>query len=83
MLASATLFIFSLLATGAAQGETKDRALVVVGGDRSYPPYEFIDRDGNPSGYNVGQLETGTARGKTAMHKGLSGNSRARRKQCG
>ncbi len=26
---------------------------VVVGGDRNYPPYEFIDDDGNPSGYNV------------------------------
>ncbi|QWV98412.1 transporter substrate-binding domain-containing protein [Geomonas nitrogeniifigens] len=28
-------------------------ATVVVGGDRAYPPYEFIDRDGNPAGYNV------------------------------
>ncbi len=27
--------------------------VIVVGGDRDYPPYEFIDRDGNPSGYNV------------------------------
>ena len=26
---------------------------IVVGGDRSYPPYEFIDKDGNPAGYNV------------------------------
>ena len=26
---------------------------VVVGGDRSYPPYEFLDKDGNPAGYNV------------------------------
>jgi polar amino acid transport system substrate-binding protein len=24
-----------------------------VGGDRDYPPYEFIDKDGQPSGYNV------------------------------
>ncbi|GFO60649.1 histidine kinase [Geomonas silvestris] len=29
------------------------RAAIVVGGDRDYPPYEFIDRDGRPSGYNV------------------------------
>ncbi|QWV94418.1 transporter substrate-binding domain-containing protein [Geomonas oryzisoli] len=28
-------------------------ATVVVGGDRAYPPYEFIDKDGNPAGYNV------------------------------
>jgi len=26
---------------------------VVVGGDRNYPPYEYIDEDGNPAGYNV------------------------------
>lgn len=26
---------------------------VVVGGDRDYPPYEFLDKDGQPSGYNV------------------------------
>jgi polar amino acid transport system substrate-binding protein len=26
---------------------------VVVGGDRDYPPYEFLDQDGAPAGYNV------------------------------
>jgi signal transduction histidine kinase len=26
---------------------------VVVGADRDYPPYEFIDRNGQPAGYNV------------------------------
>jgi polar amino acid transport system substrate-binding protein len=26
---------------------------IVVGGDRDYPPYEFIDKNGNPAGYNV------------------------------
>jgi len=26
---------------------------VIVGGDRAYPPYEFIDKDGQPAGYNV------------------------------
>jgi len=35
------------------QGKTAERAVVVVGGDRSYPPYEFLDQDGNPAGYNV------------------------------
>jgi len=34
-----------------AAGEVK--APISVGGDRSYPPYEFIDREGNPAGYNV------------------------------
>ncbi|HBA89957.1 MAG TPA: histidine kinase [Geobacter sp.] len=28
-------------------------AAIVVGGDRAYPPYEFIDKDGKPAGYNV------------------------------
>lgn len=29
-----------------------DRVLI-VGGDRDYPPYEFLDKDGQPAGYNV------------------------------
>lgn len=28
-------------------------AMIVVGGNRDYPPYEFLDKDGNPVGYNV------------------------------
>jgi polar amino acid transport system substrate-binding protein len=38
----------SRAAASAAEPQT-----VVVGGDRDYPPYEFLDRDGNPAGYNV------------------------------
>lgn len=26
---------------------------IVIGGDRDYPPYEFLDKDGKPTGYNV------------------------------
>lgn len=26
---------------------------IVVGGNRAYPPYEFLDADGNPAGFNV------------------------------
>ncbi|HJV64292.1 MAG TPA: transporter substrate-binding domain-containing protein [Geomonas sp.] len=26
---------------------------IVVGGDRDYPPYEFIDQNGKPAGFNV------------------------------
>ena len=26
---------------------------VIVGGDRDYPPYEFLDKDGQPAGFNV------------------------------
>ncbi|WP_243373073.1 transporter substrate-binding domain-containing protein [Geotalea sp. SG265] len=28
-------------------------ASVIVGGDRDYPPYEFIDKNGQPAGFNV------------------------------
>ncbi|MDR3581360.1 MAG: transporter substrate-binding domain-containing protein [Oryzomonas sp.] len=27
--------------------------VIVVGGDRDYPPYEFIDKNGQPAGFNV------------------------------
>ena len=27
--------------------------IVLVGGDRDYPPYEFLDGDGKPAGFNV------------------------------
>ncbi len=30
-----------------------DPQTIIVGGDRDYPPYEFVDRDGRPAGYNV------------------------------
>lgn len=26
---------------------------IVIGGDYNFPPYEFLDKDGNPAGYNV------------------------------
>jgi polar amino acid transport system substrate-binding protein len=26
---------------------------VIVGGDRDYPPYEYLDKDGQPAGFNV------------------------------
>lgn len=34
-----------------ALGRTKSR--IVVGGDSNYPPYEFLDRNGQPAGFNV------------------------------
>ncbi|KAB0668608.1 transporter substrate-binding domain-containing protein [Oryzomonas sagensis] len=27
--------------------------VIIVGGNRAYPPYEFLDKDGQPAGYNV------------------------------
>ena len=36
-----------------ADESVPDSRTIVVGGDRDYPPYEFIDKDGHPAGYNV------------------------------
>jgi len=46
------LLIGLLLATSAA-AEDDFPAPVRVGGDLDYPPYEFLDEAGRPSGYNV------------------------------
>src|SRR6185369_12457053 len=40
-------------AARAAEAPPQAPAAVIVGGDRDYPPYEFIDKDGRPAGYNV------------------------------
>ncbi|MCE1225372.1 MAG: transporter substrate-binding domain-containing protein [Geobacteraceae bacterium] len=51
MLRSATLSIallFCLLLPVSALAKT-----IIVGGDRDYPPYEFLDSNGKPTGYNV------------------------------
>ncbi|NIQ98083.1 MAG: transporter substrate-binding domain-containing protein, partial [Desulfuromonadales bacterium] len=35
------------------QKQRHGRSRIVVGGDHSYPPYEFLDENGQPAGYNV------------------------------
>ncbi len=30
-----------------------DNGTIVVGGNKAYPPYEFLDKTGNPTGFNV------------------------------
>src|SRR5512133_2482739 len=45
--------LLSTVSALAAPPEPAGMATVRVGGDRDYPPYEFIDKDGQPSGYNV------------------------------
>ncbi len=51
----AALLFLPLLIAVSAYGEAlphegKD---IIVGGNKDYPPYEFLDKDGNPVGYNV------------------------------
>jgi polar amino acid transport system substrate-binding protein len=43
----------ALTDTPAAGGEPSAQRTVIVGGNRAYPPYEFLDSDGKPAGYNV------------------------------
>jgi polar amino acid transport system substrate-binding protein len=49
--------LFSLIAPSLSSAGNdraqKSAPIIIVGGDRDYPPYEFIDKDGNPAGYNV------------------------------
>jgi polar amino acid transport system substrate-binding protein len=47
--------ILALLGAAAAGADEGPRApgVVVVGGDRDYPPYEFLDAEGKPAGFNV------------------------------
>jgi polar amino acid transport system substrate-binding protein len=45
--------LVSLPASAATPGAAAGKSVVVVGGDRSYPPYEFLDQEGKPSGYNT------------------------------
>ena len=47
------LCFFLPLSDATAQSPQKSTSPIIVGGDRDYPPYEFIDKDGLPSGYNV------------------------------
>jgi len=39
--------------SGITPDDLADRKVVVVGGDFNYPPYEFIDKEGQPAGFNV------------------------------
>ena len=42
-----------VLPSAYSQAEEEDPPVVIVGGDTSYPPYEFLDENGDPAGFNV------------------------------
>ena len=46
-------FILLLISTLASARDSDPDQTIIVGGDYSYPPYEFLDDKGDPSGYNV------------------------------
>ncbi|WP_456236260.1 transporter substrate-binding domain-containing protein [Geobacter pickeringii] len=45
--------IFGAVSAPAAPEPPDRHRTIIVGGDRDYPPYEFIDKNGQPAGYNV------------------------------
>lgn len=53
VLAATVFSLLSMMSAGAGYGAAEERTSVVVGGDRSYPPYEFLNEGGKPDGYNV------------------------------
>lgn len=48
-----TSLVFLIAGLAGAQSRGSEDSLIIVGGDRSYPPYEFLDSDGKPAGFNV------------------------------
>ena len=52
VLALLCLLPLQVRAEGADEPAAPTRT-IMVGGDRDYPPYEFIDKEGHPAGYNV------------------------------
>lgn len=55
LFAALGLCLWVLPAFGAtdAQGRNPDDKVIIVGANRAYPPYEYLDKDGQPAGYNV------------------------------
>lgn len=47
------LFFCLCIAAAAFAEESAADGPILVGGDQNYPPYEFIDPDGQPAGFNV------------------------------
>jgi two-component system NtrC family sensor kinase len=45
-------FFLQVLSANADSWSSPNR-VVIVGGDSNFPPYEFLDKDGEPVGYNV------------------------------
>ncbi|BDG10731.1 transporter substrate-binding domain-containing protein [Anaeromyxobacter paludicola] len=53
LLSLLALTVLALAPGAAAAAADLSQRVLRVGGDRDYPPYEFLDADGKPAGYNV------------------------------
>ena len=47
------LWVLPVFGATASQGENPGDEVIIVGCNRAYPPYEYLDKDGQPAGYNV------------------------------
>ncbi|OXY83785.1 histidine kinase [Oceanimonas doudoroffii] len=47
------MLLWGLALGGAMAAEPYREGIIRVGGDHDYPPYEFLNEDGEPDGYNV------------------------------
>ncbi|MFW6334989.1 MAG: transporter substrate-binding domain-containing protein, partial [Desulfosalsimonas sp.] len=70
MLRFLAIFFACMLFFGAQGGEAEDAAPFSARGDSNYPPYEFTDADGKPSGFNVEILKA--AAEETGMDLNIS-----------
>jgi polar amino acid transport system substrate-binding protein len=52
-LMSVTLSLLPVLGRAEDNQPAHEPKVIVVGGNRDYPPYEFLDKDGHPAGYNL------------------------------
>jgi polar amino acid transport system substrate-binding protein len=53
LLVMVLLFGTAPTGTQAAEAPVAEWPSVIVAGDQNYPPYEFLDANGNPTGFNV------------------------------
>ncbi|RLB70093.1 MAG: hypothetical protein DRH07_09320, partial [Deltaproteobacteria bacterium] len=61
LLVPCTLLLFLCIAPALAEDPVRLDLPVRLGGDYNYPPYEYLDRDGLPTGYNI-ELSQAVAR---------------------
>lgn len=55
--AAALLALFALPPPAAAQEAATEKRTIVLGGGNDFPPYEYLDADGQPAGFNVEIVE--------------------------
>ena len=52
-LSSAALILLIFFSAGNAHDAHLEKPFLIYGGDHNYPPFEFIDKNGAPAGFNI------------------------------